>query len=233
MIADIPILIYSYMSYNQFCLRICIAENSTYSAAIECQHTLDLMGCQFVMPGDYTDNSFTECDGDSAYPPGVYPLGNGQYSTFAQRYTGTYTQGGTLGTFTVGQTVTPSGPASTPATSNCKTYTSIGNGIQSLAAAGGSSRTSMTGSMSMTSGSSMASGMSGMSGMSGSAMSTGAAASGASGVNAVAGASGSGASGAKSSGAAMAGYAGVNYGPVIGASLSVLAVVAGAGAILL
>ena len=42
----------SYMSYNQFCLRICIAENSTYSAALECQHTLDEMGCQWVMPGE-------------------------------------------------------------------------------------------------------------------------------------------------------------------------------------
>lgn len=42
----------SYMSYNQFCIRICTAENSTYSAAIECQHTLDEMGCNWVMPGE-------------------------------------------------------------------------------------------------------------------------------------------------------------------------------------
>ena len=42
----------SYMAYNQFCLRICISENSTYSAANECQHTLDEMGCQWVMPGE-------------------------------------------------------------------------------------------------------------------------------------------------------------------------------------
>jgi hypothetical protein len=31
-------------AYDSFCLRICTAENSTYSAAIECQHTFDLMG---------------------------------------------------------------------------------------------------------------------------------------------------------------------------------------------
>jgi hypothetical protein len=40
------------MSATQFCLRICIAQNSTYSAAIECQHTIDLLGCQWVMPGE-------------------------------------------------------------------------------------------------------------------------------------------------------------------------------------
>lgn len=215
------------MAYNQYCLRICIAENSTYSASIQCQHQLDLMGCQWVMPGDYTDNSFTECDGDSAYPPGVYPLGNGQYSTFAQRYTGTYTQGGSVGTFTVGQTVTPASAYSIPATSNCKTYTSIGNGIQSLAAAVTSRSASMSGSMS----GSMSMSGSGASAASatGSRSGSGAAASGAS----VTGAAAAGASSAKSSGAAMTGYAGANYGSAIGAGLSVLAVVAGAGAIFL
>lgn len=77
----------------------------------------------------YTDNSFTECDADAAYPPGIYPQPNGSTSTFAQRYTGTYTaDGGSIGTFTVGYTVTPQTPYSTPASSNCKTYTSIGNG---------------------------------------------------------------------------------------------------------
>lgn len=33
----------NYVSYNQFCLRICTAENSTYSAAEECQHTLSVL----------------------------------------------------------------------------------------------------------------------------------------------------------------------------------------------
>ena len=44
--------LHSYMSFEQFCLRICISENSTYSAALECQHTLDEMGCEWVMPGE-------------------------------------------------------------------------------------------------------------------------------------------------------------------------------------
>lgn len=122
------------MSYQQFCIRVCISENSTYSAALECQHTLDEMGCNWVMPGDYTNNSFTSCEADSAYPPGIYPLANGSTSTFAQRYTGTYTDGaGAIQTFTVGETVTPQTPYSTPASSNCVSYTSVGNGIASLA----------------------------------------------------------------------------------------------------
>jgi hypothetical protein len=52
--------------------RICTDANGTYSAAEMCQHTLDLMGCQFVMPGDYTEGTFTSCDGDAAYPPGKW-----------------------------------------------------------------------------------------------------------------------------------------------------------------
>jgi hypothetical protein len=76
----------------------------------------------------YTNNSFTECDADSAYPPGIYPLANGSTSTFAQRYTGTYTVGSSTGTYTIGYTVTPQTAYSTPASSNCITYTSVGNG---------------------------------------------------------------------------------------------------------
>lgn len=117
----------SYISFNTFCLRICIDQNSTFSAAAMCEHKLDIMGCNFVMPGDYTNGTFTECDGESAYPPGWYPSNGtgGGFSTFAQRYTGTW--GGAV--HTIGDTVTPKAPAMTPATSNCKTYTSIGNGI--------------------------------------------------------------------------------------------------------
>lgn len=38
---------FSYMSYSEFCIRVCISENTTYSAALECQHTLDEMGCEW------------------------------------------------------------------------------------------------------------------------------------------------------------------------------------------
>lgn len=86
------------------------------------------MGCQFVMAIDnfyQSNNSFTSCDGAPAAPPGLYPLSNGSTSTFRQRYTGSYTNAGTVAYWTVGQTVTPSAPAFYPATSNCVTYSTI------------------------------------------------------------------------------------------------------------
>lgn len=85
---------------------------------------------EYALTGSsYTDNSFTSCDADAAYPPGVYPLTNGSTSTFAQRYTGTFTDGGgSTGLYTIGDTATPQTPYSTPASSNCQTYSTIGNG---------------------------------------------------------------------------------------------------------
>ncbi|WWC65132.1 uncharacterized protein I303_107746 [Kwoniella dejecticola CBS 10117] len=213
----------NYMSYQQFCLRICIAENSTYSAAEMCQHTLDEMGCNWVMPGDYTDNSFTECDGDSAYPPGIYPQANGSTSTFQQRYTGTFTDGsGSVGMWTQGQTVTPQTAYSVPATSNCKTYSTIGNGVAAVATgSSNSSSASATGSASgsgaAASGSAKASG----SGASGSAAASGSRTT----ANTAASASASGAS----SGALPA-VAGNN---IVAGVFSLVAVFAGAGAFLL
>jgi len=79
------------------------------------------MGCQFVMPGDYTNNSFTSCEGEAAIAPGLYPQPDGSTSTFRQYFTGPG--------YTVGQLVTPTAPAAIPATSNCVTYQTIGNGV--------------------------------------------------------------------------------------------------------
>lgn len=142
------------LSTHRYCFRICTAANSTYSAAQVCEHTLDVgcakdflscltdpfliisilqeVGCNFVMPGNYDNGTFTECDADSAYPPGIYPQPDGSTSTFAQRYTGSYTNDGTLAYWTVGQTVTPSGAASTPASSNCQTFTNISKSLVSI-----------------------------------------------------------------------------------------------------
>ncbi|BEI79611.1 hypothetical protein CcaverHIS002_0101400 [Cutaneotrichosporon cavernicola] len=117
----------NFMSFNTFCLRICIAEEGAYTAEQQCQHEIDLMGCEWVMPGDYTNNSFTECQADSAYPPGWFPQPDGSVSTFHQRYTGTNSPDGAL--WTIGVTVTPPAPFSTPASSQCTTFSSIGNGI--------------------------------------------------------------------------------------------------------
>jgi hypothetical protein len=126
-----------YMAADQFCFRACINANATYSAAAMCEHKLDVMGCQFVMPGNYQfDGKFESCDADVAYPPGWYPTvvgGQTTFSKFEQYWTGVV--GG--GTFTVGDTVTPQAAFSTPSSSNCKTTTTVGNGIPlSLLASG-------------------------------------------------------------------------------------------------
>lgn len=36
------------VAYDSFCIRICTDANATYSAANMCQHTFDLMGCNWV-----------------------------------------------------------------------------------------------------------------------------------------------------------------------------------------
>ncbi|CCF48733.1 hypothetical protein NDA11_000530 [Ustilago hordei] len=124
----------NYVSYNQVCFRICIAGSEQAPTALECEHELDVMGCQFVMPGNYADNVFETCDGDSAYPPGLYPQPDGQTSTFKQFFTGQYVAGGITHAYTNGAAdqVTPPGAYSTPSTSNCRTTQSISNGIRSL-----------------------------------------------------------------------------------------------------
>ncbi|GHJ89745.1 hypothetical protein NliqN6_6147 [Naganishia liquefaciens] len=126
----------SFISYNQYCLRICTANREDVNTALQCEHELDVMGCQWVMPGDYTNNTFDSCEGEAAAPPGSYPentSSQGQLatatSTFRQRYTGTWTGPSTTEAWTVGQTVTPAAPAYTPATSSCTYYATVANGI--------------------------------------------------------------------------------------------------------
>ncbi|TIB78052.1 hypothetical protein E3Q23_01003, partial [Wallemia mellicola] len=115
-----------FLSYEQVCLRVCTAGNETYPASVMCEHKLDEMGCSFIMPGDYEEQNFQTCDADPAYPPGMFPVGENSYSSFAQRYTGTLTQeGGQLTTYTIGDTATPSSAAMTPSSSNCVTQSSL------------------------------------------------------------------------------------------------------------
>ncbi|TIA92223.1 hypothetical protein E3P81_01570 [Wallemia ichthyophaga] len=114
-----------FISYEQFCLRVCTAADDMWDASTMCEHKLDEMGCGFIMPGDYAgkQDEFISCDADAAFPPGVYPDGDG-YSTFNQRYTGTITSN-TYEVYTVGDTATPSAPYSTPSSSNCATQSSL------------------------------------------------------------------------------------------------------------
>jgi len=123
-----------YISYNQFCIRLCTQANATFSAAEMCWHELDEMGCYFVMPSDYNFNgTFETCEADVAYPPGWYSTGEidgtTQFSTFAQYATGYYTEGASTISYTVGDLVTPTTVAFTPSSSNCVTTSSVGNGI--------------------------------------------------------------------------------------------------------
>jgi len=118
----------SFISHNQFCFRICTAVVDGIPTALMCEHELDIMGCNFVMAIPFTGadtNGFTECDGDIAAPPGLYPQANGTTSTFRQRFTGSWN--GAI--HTIGNTVTPSLPAFYPKSSNCRTFSSIANGI--------------------------------------------------------------------------------------------------------
>jgi hypothetical protein len=91
------------------------------------------------MPGNYDNNgTFASCAQDVAYPPGWYPVATAgastSFSTFAQYFTGVYTQNGTPVPYTVGTTVTPSSAYFTPSSSSCLSQSTVKNGI--LTAAG-------------------------------------------------------------------------------------------------
>lgn len=100
-----------FISYDQFCARICTAEVNGVPVRKQCDHIYDLMGCQWVMAIDeddyYNMNKFESCEGDIAAPPGVY--------------------GGS--TWYQGQNPTPSAPAFYPKKSNCHTWDTIANGV--------------------------------------------------------------------------------------------------------
>lgn len=124
----------NYISHEMLCFRICTAANDQISASRECEHTLDEMGCPVIMPGNYHKDGFDECDADAAYPPGIY-VSNGQTSTFQQYNTGVYKDGeGKTHGYTNGDknAPTPTIAMTIPSSSNCKTRSSIKNGIKSL-----------------------------------------------------------------------------------------------------
>ncbi|PWN51855.1 hypothetical protein IE53DRAFT_385780 [Violaceomyces palustris] len=149
----------NYVSATQICFRICIAGSDLAPTPLECQHELDVMGCNFVMPGNYADGVFDTCDGDSAYPPGLYPQADGSTSTFHQFFTGTYVVNGEVMTYTNGAAdqITPTAAYSTPSTSNCKTTSTISNGIRSIVPTTTSSSTMSSSTMTMSSSRSSAS----------------------------------------------------------------------------
>jgi len=92
----------NYMSISEYCIRIC---KPGPNAADWCQHIYDVVGCKWVMPGNY-DDGFESCKGDSGTPPGLYPQPDGSTSTFHQ-----------------GDPATPD-PHPAPSSSACQTYQS-------------------------------------------------------------------------------------------------------------
>ncbi|KAL4399893.1 hypothetical protein ACI68E_002802 [Malassezia pachydermatis] len=123
----------NYIGHDIMCFRVCIAGSDQATPATECQHTLDEMGCQWVMPGDYTSGVFDTCDADPAYPPGIF-IENGSTSSFEQYGTGLWTLNGQRMTYTNGKSgqSTPQIAQSLPKSSNCMTTSSIMNGIASI-----------------------------------------------------------------------------------------------------
>ncbi|KAE8222427.1 hypothetical protein CF319_g4379 [Tilletia indica] len=136
----------NFVSYNQVCIRICTAAGQGVSAAQQCEHELDIMGCQFVMAtGPVADNVFESCEGDAAYPPGLYPQG-GSTSTFKQFFVGSYVNNGETITYTNGaeDQVTPTAAFSIPVSSNCASVSTIGNAIASIVTSASTSTTTTT-----------------------------------------------------------------------------------------
>jgi hypothetical protein len=106
-----------FISYDQFCARICTAEINGVSAARQCDHIYDLMGCEWVMALGaeyYNMKGFESCEGDVAAAPGAYPQ-NGWTSTWYQ-----------------GQNPTPAAPAFIPKKSNCVQHPSIASESDSI-----------------------------------------------------------------------------------------------------
>lgn len=125
----------NYISTTQICFRVCIAGSDKVTPSEECQHTLDEMGCGFVMAQTQINNgTFESCESDSAYPPGIYPQPDGSTSTFEQYYSGVYTVGATAYEYQNAQSdqVTPSAPYSYPTPSSCTAASSVSNGLKGI-----------------------------------------------------------------------------------------------------
>lgn len=138
----------NYASSTEVCFRICIAGSSDATPAEICQHTLDEVGCSWIMPQQPSKNDFETCDADAAYPPGLYPQPDGHTSTFQQYNTGEYTANGETKGYTNGASTesTPTAAYSIPKSSNCKSQTSPSNGIKSIVSSSASAQASGKGS---------------------------------------------------------------------------------------
>ena len=53
----------NFVAYNEFCIRGC---KDGPDAPTLCQHIYDVLGCEWNMPGNYSDGVFEDCKGDDA-----------------------------------------------------------------------------------------------------------------------------------------------------------------------
>ena len=52
----------NFVSATEFCIRVC---KDGPNAPTLCQHIYDTMGCDWNMPGDYSNGTFDSCQGDT------------------------------------------------------------------------------------------------------------------------------------------------------------------------
>ncbi|SGZ31425.1 BQ5605_C044g12171 [Microbotryum silenes-dioicae] len=73
---------HEFISDTEFCIRVC--KPSVPDAWLWCQHIYDLQGCGWNDPGQY-GSGFDTCEGDGTdYPPGIYPVSGGRFTTYEQ-----------------------------------------------------------------------------------------------------------------------------------------------------
>jgi len=92
-----------FVGSGQFCVKIC--DNSVITPDY-CLNTFDLIGCDYNMPSNVQDGTFTSCEGDLQDVVGVYSVDG---------VTSTYSMPATL-------TATPPYTPRVPASSNCQTF---------------------------------------------------------------------------------------------------------------
>jgi hypothetical protein len=71
----------NFVGNGLFCFKVC---DNTITSPNYCENRWDLIGCEYNMPGNYEDNSFTQCDGDLQDVVGVYTGADGQTTTWEQ-----------------------------------------------------------------------------------------------------------------------------------------------------
>ncbi|KAG8743999.1 hypothetical protein FRC10_010978 [Ceratobasidium sp. 414] len=101
----------NFMSATDFCIRAC--RDDGVLPKKQCNHIYDLQGCDWNMPASYTQGVFEDCKGDVGLPMGIYGT-----STFQQGHGAT----------------PPAHPI--PPSSQCTSYSTIQNGVATLAQVG-------------------------------------------------------------------------------------------------